>query len=88
VKAAKMGRKSKQTEPSGIIIHKKRSMLVVGISDYVFPEEIADINNKDEIRRKINSVRQRKSRKIIWGIINEIGLMRFFSSNFIVACQK
>ena len=83
-----MGRKSKQTEPSGIIIHKKRSMLVVGIPDYVFPGEIADMNNKDEIRRKINSVRQRKSRKIIWGIINEIGLMKFFSINFIVACQK
>ena len=60
----------------------------IGIPDYVFPEEIADINNKDEIRRKINSVRQRKSRRIVWGIINEIGLMKFFSSNFIVACQK
>ena len=60
----------------------------VGIPDYVFPEEIVDINDRDEIERKVNSIRQRKSRKILWRAINKIGLMRFLGSNFIAACEK
>ena len=62
--------------------------MYIGIPDYIFPEEIAEINNKDEMRQKIDSIRQRKSRRIVWGVINKIGLMKFFSSNFIIVCQK
>jgi ubiquinone/menaquinone biosynthesis C-methylase UbiE len=58
-----------------------------GIPDYVFPEEIADINNKKEVKKKVNSVRLRQSRKLVWGIINELGLIKLFGSNFIVVCQ-
>ena len=58
------------------------------IPGYVFPEEIVDIDDKDEIKEKVNSVRKRKSRKIVWGIISKIGLTNFFTSNFIVLCQK
>jgi len=60
----------------------------VGIPDYVFPEKIVDIEDKHEIKRQINTIRERKSRKIIWGIINKLGLMKIFSSNFIPICQK
>ena len=62
--------------------------IYIGIPDYVFPEEIVDIDDKKEIGIRIDRVRQRRSRKIVWGMINEIGLMKFFGSNFIVACQK
>jgi len=60
----------------------------VGIPDYLFSEEIVEINNRDEMRRKIYSVRQRKSRKIVWETINKTRLMKFLCSNFIVVCQK
>ncbi|MFB0522429.1 MAG: class I SAM-dependent methyltransferase [Candidatus Bathyarchaeia archaeon] len=62
--------------------------ICLGIPDYVFAEEIVDIDDKDEINEKINSVRQSKSRKIAWRTINRLGLMKFLCSNFIVACQK
>jgi len=62
--------------------------ICLGIPDYVFAEEIVNIDNKDEINEKINSVRQSKSRKIAWRTINRLGLMKFLGSNFIVACQK
>ena len=60
----------------------------VGIPDYVFPEEIVDIDDKASISRQINFVRQKRSRRIIWQIINKMGLMKLFSSNFILVCQK
>lgn len=60
----------------------------IGIPDYVFPQDIVDLEDKYEISRKINSIRKRRSRRIIWQIISKIGLMRLFGSNFIVVCQK
>jgi len=60
----------------------------MGIPDYVFPEEIVGIDDKEEMRKKISSVRQRGSRRVVWGMLTKMGLMKLFGSNFIVLCQK
>jgi len=61
----------------------KIQKIFLGLPDYGVPQEIVDVNDKIEVDKKREFIKQGAWEKIIWKSIDKAGLTKFLCNNYI-----